>query len=113
MHSIIPRVLNLKEKLISYYMYTKLIFSLPKSAKMKKINENANLFLQIENEDDEMTRSTTTTSRSLNIQDPVPAEGGTSSFIFSEKIDDLTILYICLAGVLVLLSVLLVILIYV
>merc|ERR1711936_1045387 len=41
-----------------------------------------------ENEDDEMTRSTTTTSRSLNIQDPVPAEGGTSSFIFSEKIDD-------------------------
>ena len=83
-----------------------------KNAK-KKINEYANLFLQIENEDDEMTRSTTTTSRSLNIQDPVPAEGGTSSFIFSEKIDDLTILYICLAGVLVLLSVLLVILIYV
>lgn len=87
---------------------------LPKLAKKEKKSINtANLFLQIENEDDEMTRSTTTTSRSLNIQDPVPAEGGTSSFIFSEKIDDLTILYICLAGVLVLLSVLLVILIYV
>ena len=96
-------------------MYTKFILFFFANArqKCKKINENANLFLQIENEDDEMTRSTTTTSRSLNIQDPVPAEGGTSSFIFSEKIDDLTILYICLAGVLVLLSVLLVILIYV
>ena len=78
---------------------------------MQNYKDLVNLFLQIENEA-EMTRSTTTTSRSLNIQDPVPA-GGTSSFIFSEKIDDLTILYICLAGVLVLLSVLLVILIYV
>ena len=108
--------MNLKEKLISYIYVVHEIkfFFLPKFDKnaKKRINENANLFLQIENEDDEMTRSTTTTSRSLNIQDPVPA-GGTSSFIFSEKIDDLTILYICLAGVLVLLSVLLVILIYV
>ena len=107
-------MLNLKEKLISYMCTWNNFFLLPKLAKKEKKSINtANLFLQIENEDDEMTRSTTTTSRSLNIQDPVPAEGGTSSFIFSEKIDDLTILYICLAGVLVLLSVLLVILIYV